>query len=279
MNFFLKKGGLLLPLFFIFFSLSAEESLYDYFKIFYDDPKLYSKWINQEKNNIFKDLFINIYHMPTLNKRAFVHPANLKITKGMAGKDSFGYLYLEFDRHTDVEIVFFGVKSGEITVNGRPRGKISLKKETDYARLKGSFEKGVYFVSLRVSEEFFRIPLTVLSKSKLTDSKRGFTKSAASTLRVENTVSKIDGTSFATLFSRFCFPYPEDSRESGTLYFDIQQSKNIRPDSKAMISLLYASAFDDGAAKELKKIGFSDENLAWWKDKFINKGVCGYEQN
>lgn len=279
MNFFLKGGGLLLPLFFIFFSLSAEESLYDYFRIFYDDPKLYSKWIGQEKNNIFKDFFVNIYHLPSQKKRSFVYPAELKITRGMAGKDSFGYLYLEFDRHTDVEIVFFGIKSGEITVNGSSRGRISLKKETDHAKLKGSFEKGVYFVSVRVSEEFPKIPLTVLSKTKLAASKRGFTKSAASNLRVENTVSKVDGTRFAALFNRFCFPYPEENSESGRLYFDMQQSKNIKPAAVTMISLLYASSFDDNAVRELKKLGFSDESLAWWKEKLLNRGLCGYEQN
>ncbi|MBO4441599.1 hypothetical protein J5834_05725 [bacterium] len=279
MNFFLKKGGLLLPLFFIFFSLSAEESLYDYFKIFYDDPKLYSKWIGQEKNNIFKDFFVNIYHLPTHKKRTFVYPAELKITRGMAGKDSFGYLYLEFDRHTEVEIVFFGIKSGEITVNGSSRGRISLKKETDSAKLKGSFEKGVYFVSVRVSEEFSKIPLTVLSKTRLVGSKRGFTKSAASNLRVENNISKLDGARFAAIFNRFCFPHPDESRESGRLYFDMQQSKNIKSAAGPMISLLYASSSDEDAAKELKKLGFSSESLAWWKERFLNKGLCGYEQN
>lgn len=273
---FLKRGALL-PLFFLCFSLFAESSLNDYFQVFYQKPDSYSVWLKKDKKDNFKDVFINLYNLPAFKARKFTHEHKAEEIQGFSGKTSYVYFYFEFESHTDAELLFYGIKNGEISVNGMSRGKISVSSDRGYSVLKGTYEKGIYFVSVKIIEKNDMTGIVVLSDKKLKNSeKRGFTKSAKSTLSVKNFDNSDKSGTFSMLFNTFCFPYFENITDSKDVFFGIL-GKNEKIESKLLIAQLYSSKEDEKTSKSMKKIGFSDKNLIFWQEKFLNKGVCRYE--
>ena len=200
MSSFLKRGALL-PLFFLCFSLNAESSLEEYYKVFYLQPAKYQEWLKANKNDSFKEVFITLYNLPSVKARKFGNEPKFQEIQGLSGKTSYIYLYIEIQARTVASILFHGIKSGEISVNGMKRGRISLSSDRGYAVLKGTYEKGIYFVSVKVEEKNEKTGITVLSdKSLKSTQKQGFTKSASSALSVKNFENSDKSGSFSTFY-------------------------------------------------------------------------------
>lgn len=277
MNSFFKRGALL-PLFFLCFSLYAENSLENYYKVFYLKPEKYQEWLKTDKNDSFKEVFAALYGLPVFKSRKFGSLPEFKEIPGLSGKTSYVYLYLEFAGRTEAAVLFHGIKRGEISVNGMSRGKISLSSDLGYAVLKGTYEKGVYFVSVKVEEKNEKTGITVLSDKTLKNSaKRGFTKSAASTLTVKNFDNRDKSGAFSTFFNSFCFPYFEDVQGSRELFFEMTEKSSEITGNKTLISFLYNSKDNKESFNRLRKLGFSEKNLKMWHEFFLKKGVCKNE--
>lgn len=274
---FLKRGALL-PLFFLCFSVNAESSLEEYYKVFYLQPSKYNEWLKANKNDSFKEVFATLYNLPYVKSRKFVNTPKFKEIQGLSGKASYLYLYIEITGHTDAAILFHGIKSGEISVNGMKRGKISLSSDRGYAVLKGTYEKGIYFVSVKVNEKNEKTGITVLSDKNLKNAvKQGFTKSASSSLTVKNFDNKDKSNSFSTFLNSFCFPYFEDIPDSRELFFDMAENTQETSGNVALINLLRSSKDSEEAEKSLKKLGFTEKSIKLWQENFLKKGVCDHE--
>ena len=274
---FLKRGALL-PLFFLCFSIYAESSLEEYYKVFYLQPAKYGEWLKANKNDSFKEVFAALYDLPFAKVRKFGNTPEFKEIQGLSGKASYIYLYIEFSAHTDAAILFHGIKSGEISVNGMKRGKISLSSDRGYTVLRGTYEKGIYFVSVKINEKNEKTGITVLSDKNLKSAvNQGFTKSAASTLTVKNFDSKDQSNAFSMFFSSFCFPYFEDIPDSRELFFEMADNTSEISANKTLINLLRSSKDNKESFNSLKKLGFTETSIQLWQENFLKKGVCGNE--
>ena len=277
MRSFLKRGALL-PLFFLCFSLYAESSLEDYYRVFYLPQAKYQTWLKTDKNDSFKEVFATLYGLPFSKVRKFGNFPKFKEIQGLSGKTSYLYLYIEIHAHTDAAILFHGIKKGEISVNGMKRGKISLSSDRGYAVLKGTYEKGIYFVSVKIEEKNEKTGITVLSDKNLKSTvKKGFTKSAKSNLSLKNFDSSDKSGLFSAFFDSFCFPYFENIPESKELFFEMVENSSETNSSRMLISLIRSSKNDKDSLKSLKKLGFTEKNLEIWQEKFLKKGVCEHE--
>ncbi len=273
---FLKRGALL-PLFFLCFSLYAESSLEDYYRVFYLPHTKYQTWLKTDKNDAFKEVFAALYALPFSKVRKFANVPKFKEIQGLSGKTSYVYLYIDIPSRTDAAILFHGIKRGEISVNGMKRGKISLSSDRGYAVLKGTYEKGIYFISVKVEEKNEKTGITLLSDKNLKSAlKQGFTKSAKSSLSVKNSDSRDKSNTFSAFFDSFCFPYFEDMPDSRDLFFEMADSTAESADGRTLISLIRSSKDNKESLKSLKKMGFSDLDIETWQKKFL-KGVCGHE--
>ncbi|MBR6422555.1 hypothetical protein IKS86_07585 [bacterium] len=268
----------MLPLFFLCFSIYAESSLEDYYRVFYLPQAKYQTWLKTDKNDSFKEVFATLYSLPFSKVRKFGNSPKFKEIQGLSGSTSYLYLYIEIPAHTDAAILFHGIGKGEISVNGMKRGKISLSSDRGYAVLKGTYEKGIYFVSVKIEEKNEKTGITVLSDKNLKSTARqGFTKSAKSNLSVKNFDSRDKSNAFSTFFDSFCFPYFEDIQNSRELFFEMTESSSETLESKTLISLIRSSKNSKDAVKSLKKLGFTEKNLEIWQEKFLKKGVCEHE--
>lgn len=277
MGSFLKRGALL-PLFFLCFSVYAESSLEDYYRVFYLPQTKYQAWLKTDKNDSFKDVFAALYNLPFSKIRKFGNLPKFKEIQGLSGKTSYLYLYIEIPARTDAAILFHGIKKGEISVNGMKRGRISLSSDRGYAVLKGTYEKGIYFVSVKVEEKNDKTGITVLSDKNLKSAaKQGFTKSAKSNLSLKNVDSKDKSNTFSAFLGSFCFPYFEDIPESKELFFEMTENSSETADGKTLISLIRSSKSSKDSLKSLKKLGFTEKDLEIWQEKFLKEGVCEHE--
>lgn len=277
MGSFLKRGALL-PLFFLCFSVYAESSLEDYYRVFYLPQTKYQAWLKTDKNDSFKDVFAALYNLPFSKIRKFGNSPKFKEIQGLSGKTSYLYLYIEIPARTDAAILFHGIKKGEISVNGMKRGRISLSSDRGYALLKGTYEKGIYFVSVKVEEKNEKTGITVLSDKNLKSTvKQGFTKSAKSNLSLKNVDSKDKSNTFSAFLGSFCFPYFEDIPESKELFFEMTENSSETADGKTLISLIRSSKSSKDSLKSLKKLGFTEKDLEIWQEKFLKEGVCEHE--
>lgn len=273
----LLKRGALLPLFFLCFSLYAESSLEDYYRVFYMPPAKYKTWLQTDINDSFKEVFVTLYGLPLSKTRKYVNLPKFKEIQGLSGKTSYIYLYIEITSHTDAAILFHGIKKGEISVNGAKRGNISISSDRGYAVLKGTYEKGIYFVSVKIEEKNEKTGITVLSDKNLKSAiKQGFTKAAASKLTVKNFDSRDKSNAFSSFFDSFCFPYFEDISDSRELFFAMADRVEIS-DNKTLISLLRSSKNNTEFVKSLKKLGFTEKSIEIWQEKFFKEGFCGHE--
>lgn len=277
MGSFLKRGALL-PLFFLCFSVYAESSLEDYYRVFYLPQTKYQAWLKTDKNDSFKDVFAALYNLPFSKIRKFGNLPKFKEIQGLSGKTSYLYLYIEIPARTDAAILFHGIKKGEISVNGMERGRISLSSDRGYALLKGTYEKGIYFVSVKVEEKNDKTGITVLSDKNLKSTvKQGFTKSAKSNLSLKNVDSKDKSNTFSAFLGSFCFPYFEDIPESKELFFEMTENSSETADGKTLISLIRSSKSSKDSLKSLKRLGFTEKDLEIWQEKFLKEGVCEHE--
>ena len=274
----LLKRGALLPLFFLCFSVYAESSLEDYYRVFYFPHTKYQAWLKTDKNDSFKEVFASLYNIPFSKTRKFGNTPKFQEIKGLSGKTSYLYLYIEIPAHTDASILFHGIKKGEISVNGMKRGKISLSSDRGYTVLKGVYEKGIYFVSVKVEEKNEKTGITVLSDKNLKSTVRqGFTKSAKSNLSLKNFDSSDKSGAFSAFFYSFCFPYFEDIPNSRELFFEIAENSSETADSKTLISMIRSAKSNKDSLKSLKKLGFTEKDLEIWQENLLKKGVCAHE--
>ncbi|MBO7128022.1 hypothetical protein J6W78_10850 [bacterium] len=268
----------MLPLFFLCYSLYAESSLEDYYRVFYLPHTKYQTWLKTDKNDSFKEVFATLYNLPFSKVRKFGNFPKSKEIQGLSGKTSYLYLYIEIPAHTDAAILFHGIKKGEVSVNGMKRGKISLSSDRGYAVLKGTYEKGIYFMSVKIEEKNEKTGITVLSDKNLKSTvKQGFTKSAKSNLSLKNFDSKDKSNAFSAFFDSFCFPYFEDIPESKELFFEMTENNSETAESKTLISLIRSAKSNKDSLKSLKKLGFTEKNIEIWQENFLKQGVCGDE--
>ena len=79
---------------------------------------------------------------------------------------------------------------------------------------------------------------------------------------------------FSTFFNSFCFPYFEEIPTSKELFFELADNISKTADNKTLISILRSSKEDHESFNLLKKLGFSEKNIKFWQENFLNKGFC-----
>jgi len=276
MKFSLKRGALLLPFFFLCINYLNAADISKYFDVFYMDIEKYDHWLVLDKNDSFKDIFISTYNLPDKTKRKFIHKINMKIIPGYSNNESYGYLYIDVPSRIDTEFLVYGIKEGTLTVNGAKKGNISIKGETGYVLVKGSFEKGIYFISIKIETKMDGVPIKVLSSKNIAlSSSKGFTKESSFNIAVTNIDPKEKDTVFSRTYKNFCFPYNEQSAVSKDLFFSI--SNRLNPSefsSNALIYYLYSLSGRSSEVKVLKKTGFYESQIKWWQKNFFEKEVC-----
>jgi len=268
--------GALLPLFFMPLFLYADSSIEGYFSVFYKDFSKYDVWLNSDKNDYFKDVFIAAYNLPSKNRRKFKHDLQVRTKRSYSKDDEYSYLYLDIKNRTNFEMIISGIKKGEISINGAKRGDVLIDKDTGYTLMRGVFERGVYFISIKVTERFDHIPILVLSDTNITwSNRRGFNKDASAKVTVSNITGKGKGGIYSNLYGSFCFPYlynDADSKQS--YYFAVNKSTGDK--LSFLIDVLSKPAKDKEASGLLMKGGFSKEQIEWWQKNFFKKEVCKY---
>jgi hypothetical protein len=277
-----SRGAFLLPFFFLsVISLSGEDGLSGYYTVFFTDIDKYEKWVSADKNDRFKDIFISLYYLPDKGKRIFSNEIELKIIDSYSKNESYGYFYTEIASQTPVEFIIYGIRKGEITINGSKKGDIKIDNETGYSHLKGTFEKGVYFVSVKIEKKMEGLPVRVLSNKKLRLSEgKGFTKDASCRFSLTNVSKKTSGDFFSNLYKSFCFPYNNADKDSKELFFSISTRKDLTEiRSNKLIYFLYSLAGRSSVEEKLKKTGFSSIQIDWWKKSFFEREVCFNERD
>ncbi len=276
MSAFILRGVLLPLIFFISFNIYAEKSADDLYSVFYSDGESYSKWLKSDRNNTFKDIFISLYNLPEKNRRKYSHNVDIKVLDSFSDKKTNNaYTYLEFSDRTSVNFVIWGIKSGSIKINGAERGDIKINKDTGFALLKGTFEKGVYFISFMIEERFKGVPVIILSDKKVRTSERGFNRNAASSVRIYTIKARYPEIEFSALYSGFCFPYGKETDRA--MFYSLSLKKDFPEKSGPLLYDLLQLTLNDKSFSKLKKIGFSEKELKWWKEQLFKKEVCSYE--
>ena len=276
MKFSLKRGALLLPFFFLSINYLNATDIAKYFDVFYMDIGKYDRWLTLDKSDHFKDIFISTYNLPHKTKRKFIHEINMKIIPGYSNNESFGYLYIDVPSRIDTDLLIYGIKEGSLTVNGAKKGNISIHGETGYVLVRGSFEKGIYFISIKIKTKMDGVPLKVLSSKNIAlSSSKGFTKESSFNISVTNIDPKEKDVIFSRTYENFCFPHNESATESRGLFFSV--SNRLDPSefsSTALLYYLYSLSGRSSDAKALKKTGFSEFQIKWWQKNFFEKEVC-----
>lgn len=269
--------GALLPFFFICTSLSASDGLERYFSIFYSDFSEYRKWYDLDKKDYFKDIMIELYNLPRLGKREISRNADLKVLKSFSKKEEYGYLYLDIQKSTAFEAVIYGVMDGEVYVNGKNEGKLKAETEGGYVKLSGRFEKGVFFIVIKIRKRIENIPVIMLSDKELFRSKEnGFTKNGVYTIRIKNIESGVKGKEFIELYKGFCFPYFSE-KDRNNFFTAALKEKAADYSKQFLLGDIHNSIYNKNLRENLLKKGFSEAQLDWWTGRFNSGEVCKYE--
>lgn len=275
-NLFLR--GVLLPLiFFVTIPVFAQKPISELYDVFYSDMKSYEKWLKSDRNNTLKDIFINLYNLPANGKRKYSDNIKVKVQKGLSdNKVQNAYTYLEFNERSNVNLVIWGIKKGTVKINGAERGAISIDSDTGFAVLKGVFEKGAYFISFNIKKRFPGVPVKVISDKKVKISQRGFNRNAACSVKLYNIKPRYPEVDLSGLYSGFCFPYSNENYRE--IFYALILKKEFQSDSKdSLFYNLYSLTVNDKNKSILKKAGFNEEQIDWWKKQLFEKEVCGYE--
>lgn len=270
--------GVLLPLiFFITLQINAQAKISSLYDVFYQDLKSYSRWVKSERDNTFKDIFVQLYNLPSKRQRKYSQKVDLKVMESFSdSKANTAYTYLEFKSRTSVNFVIWGVKKGSVKINGSKKGDIKINNDTGFALLKGTFEKGVYFISFKIKERFKGVPVVVLSDKKVKEAKRGFNRNASSSAKIYNIKARYPEVRVSQLYRGFCFPF--EQKEHRDLFYSLSMKKELSEQQKrALIFKLFQLTVNEKADK-LKKAGFSKNQLNWWKGKMFKNEVCSYER-
>lgn len=278
MKFFLIKGGALLPFFFLWICLNAEDSLDKYFNVFYSDAGEYQNWVESEKKDYFKDIFIEMYHLPKSDRRIIDNTVEIKVLNSFSKEENYGYIYLDVPAKINTDMVIYGIRKGEIFINGISKGSVLLNSDSGYAHLSASFGKGVFFILLKIKEKINDVPITILSSVPLKSSKgTGFSKDSTSMLKIKNIDRNMDG-HFSELYKGFCFPFNKKNESGRDLFFSLSlKDKNKESEKRFLLYNIYAFANNKTSNEVLKKIGFSIEQIEWWKKMILSSEVCRYE--
>ncbi|HNW82123.1 MAG TPA: hypothetical protein PKG52_04450 [bacterium] len=269
--------GALLPFFFIWTGLFSQDGLEKYFSVFYNDINEYRKWYQLEKNDHFKDIFIELYNLPKVEKRTLNRNLNLKVLKSLSKDEEYGYLYLDVQTPTSFESVLYGVSNGEIFINGISKGQIKIQSDTGYSYLSGTFQKGVFFVLIRIKDRFKNVPVIMLSNKELNRSvDKGFSKNASFSFNFKNVENTISQSDFLRLFGGFCFPYTnEKNREQ---FFSVTaHEKRAGIEKQFLLGDIYNSIYNKKDKEDLLKNGFSQNQIKWWQERFLSGEVCKYD--
>lgn len=274
-SFFIR--GALLPFFFICSSISASDGMEKYFSVFYGDMNEYSKWYDLDKNDYFKDIFIELYNLPRPGKRQMDKNAGLKVLRSFSKNEEYGYLYLDIQKASSFEAVIYGIMEGEVFVNGKSEGKFKAVSETGYSKLSGRFEKGVFFLVVKIIKKIENAPVIMLSNKNITRSaEKGFTKNGVYSLKVKNMESGLSGKYFMELYKGFCFPYfNEADREK--FFSAAMKEKKTGISKRFLLGDIHNSIYGKKDREDLLKNGFSTAQLDWWTEKFNSGEVCRYE--
>jgi hypothetical protein len=276
---FFLRGAFLLPFFFMHYTLSAS-SIEGYFNVFYSDLNHYDQWLKEDMKDYFKDIFISAFNLPSSNNRKFRHDAQFKIINSYTNDEDYAYVYLDFKTRTSVELIVSGVEKGELNVNGAKRGEISVENDSDYTHISAVFEKGVYFVSIKINKRFNNIPVVALSNRQLSLSKRrGFNRTASANIRVANLKGTLVPGIYSSLFKSFCFPYFKNNDDKRDLFFSVLNKNEESMEGFTLLGALFKSVKENETVSKLTNKGFSIENLSWWKDKILKNEVCRYGEN
>jgi len=268
----------LLPLiFFVTIPVYANKPIRELYDVFYNDMESYEKWLKSDRNNTFKDVFINLYNLPENGKRKYSNNVKIKVQKGLSD-DSIhnAYTYLEFNKRSNVNFVIWGIKKGTVKINGAQRGTISINSDTGFVVLKGVFEKGAYLISFNIKKRFAGVPLKVLSDKKVKISPRGFNRKAACSVKLYNIKPKYPEVDLSHLYRGFCFPYSKENHRE--MFYALMLKKEFQPNSRnSLFYNLYSLTVNDKNKSRLKKAGFDEKQINWWKKQLFEKEVCGYE--
>jgi hypothetical protein len=279
MKSFFTRGAFMLPLFFSLFFIKGAD-LPNYFQVFYSDIDEYDKWLVSDRNDEFKDIFISLYDLPHKNKRINRYSLKTKILESYSKDVSYAYFYISVSSSTAVNMLIYGIKKGEISINGASRGEINYGESfSGHTSLSAQLEKGIYFFSFRIDESIEGVPLLILSSKKPVYSENaGFTKNASARIKTKNTAHNKTFNMFPFLYKSFCFPYLADNDAGRDLFFSVSSRKVLSAEKyNHLIFHLFYQATRDKSKDVLIKAGFSDKKINKWKKRVFEKEVCFYD--
>ncbi len=278
MSCFLLRGALIvLPVFFWFvLEGGAPARAVGYYRAFYDSIGSFSSWVSSDRTDRSKDLFLARYRLPLKGRTAAVIPVS---PQRSLTDDDVVYLpvHVEVPAKRTITFVLDGVVRGSLMVNGEPKGVFDLGTVRGYIEARISFAPGVYSLLFSVERYYPDLPLVVIADQPVTLATRGFTKnfSAAVSLVVRE---KPDGVLHDRLWETRCLPAPSSDDRFVAVWrrvFEVGVEEEEPWNEKTTPLLVLLKHSENEKAKTiLLKAGFTEEMLAWWRERLSVTEVC-----
>lgn len=267
----------MLPVFF-WLMLSARSSLapVEYYRIFYEPIESFSSWITVDRSDRSKDIFLARYRLPLKGRGAVLLPVAPYLS---AAGTNVVYLpvHVDIPAQRTITFVLDGAEKGTLAINGERKGFFDLQGVSGYVEVRVSFAAGVYSLLFSIEKRRADLPLLLIADQPVTLASRGFTKNFSVTAFLS--VREFTGGALhERLWTNRCIPAPDDSERSASLWREVfgEKSADARSfDEKTapLLALLKRSTGDRERAT-LLKAGFTDEMLAWWRERLSWKEVC-----
>lgn len=247
----------------------------DLYAVFDMPVNHYRKWAQKDKRSYLKDLFIWRYRLPHNSRKFDNHIPVVKVKSVAKENRSYYYAYLNIKRHRSLKLLLQGVKKGSLMINGEPRGEITGESYMDYAVIQAGFVPGRYLFSISCEDCSDIVTPLLISNQKIEISeKRAFNSRTSASIKIINAKKK-GSPLFEILYQGWCFPSEKESKMEFYLKKTYDKQKKKQREKTLFEILVHAQ--DRSAVTSLKKAGFSDSMIKWWRNMTQKKTVCGYE--
>jgi len=246
----------------------------EYYRILYGPIGALSSWTTVDRSERSKDIFLARYRFPLKGRGAVAVPVVPYLS--VAGTNTIHLpVHLDIPGQRTVTFVLDGAERGTLTVNGERKGSFDLRGLSGYVEVRISFAAGVYSLLFSVEKRRADLPLLLLADQPVTSANRGFTKNFSATVSL-SVKDFPDGPLHDKLWQMRCIPAPTGEDRSVTAWrtvFEDGEVPSFDEKTTPLLVLLRHSA-NEKARAMLLKAGFTDEMLAWWRERLSGKEVC-----
>lgn len=275
----IRGARTVLPLLFVFCAfpiLAATPTSYvDLYRVFHMPFSEVSGWLKKDQSDRLKDVFLARYHLP-LAGRGGVRQISVDTVKSYNGGQEYASIYIEAPKKETYVFFVSGILRGTVAVNGEQKGVLSASDPFGHLTIELTVEPGVYSVLFSFEPGHRNAPLVILADREVTPSSRGFTKKFRSSVKIKQR-SFPGGELAGWLYDKNIFPVPQDD-EKGQKAWGGAFGKASGPfvyEEKQSLAVLLRNMGDDKAKATLKKAGFTEEMLTWWRERLSREEVHG----